>query len=104
MWARISIFHGSSTPITRSRTQRSEEHTSELQSPCNLVCRLLLEKKKNKELIYRSILLTKHTVDLLSDLKHDPVKCVPASHCFDLLRLAHCTNTSNISLAGAPYR
>src|SRR5205807_4500279 len=27
---------------------RSEEHTSELQSPCNLVCRLLLEQKKNK--------------------------------------------------------
>src|SRR5256885_11849036 len=27
-------------------TPRSEEHTSELQSPCNLVCRLLLEKKK----------------------------------------------------------
>src|SRR6266446_10599922 len=30
------------------RRQRSEEHTSELQSPCNLVCRLLLEKKKEK--------------------------------------------------------
>src|SRR2546426_2627325 len=29
-------------------TVRSEEHTSELQSPCNLVCRLLLEKKKKK--------------------------------------------------------
>src|SRR2546426_6058248 len=28
---------------------RSEEHTSELQSPCNLVCRLLLEKKKNDQ-------------------------------------------------------
>src|SRR5256885_10506859 len=28
---------------------RSEEHTSELQSPCNLVCRLLLEKKKHAE-------------------------------------------------------
>src|SRR5256885_10959643 len=28
---------------------RSEEHTSELQSPCNLVCRLLLEKKKTLE-------------------------------------------------------
>src|SRR5256885_7623637 len=28
------------------RSPRSEEHTSELQSPCNLVCRLLLEKKK----------------------------------------------------------
>src|SRR2546426_2783670 len=31
---------------SRWATQRSEEHTSELQSPCNLVCRLLLEKKK----------------------------------------------------------
>src|SRR5256885_9721036 len=30
----------------RQLTERSEEHTSELQSPCNLVCRLLLEKKK----------------------------------------------------------
>src|SRR5256885_3054766 len=30
----------------RASTARSEEHTSELQSPCNLVCRLLLEKKK----------------------------------------------------------
>src|SRR2546426_8873772 len=30
----------------RPCTKRSEEHTSELQSPCNLVCRLLLEKKK----------------------------------------------------------
>src|SRR2546426_9213880 len=29
-----------------SRWARSEEHTSELQSPCNIVCRLLLEKKK----------------------------------------------------------
>src|SRR2546426_8989921 len=31
---------------------RSEEHTSELQSPCNLVCRLLLEKKKKKKQSY----------------------------------------------------
>src|SRR5256885_7368893 len=31
------------------RGDRSEEHTSELQSPCNLVCRLLLEKKKKEE-------------------------------------------------------
>src|SRR3989454_7455162 len=30
---------------------RSEEHTSELQSPCNLVCRLLLEKKKRSALV-----------------------------------------------------
>src|SRR5256885_3708339 len=32
---------------------RSEEHTSELQSPCNLVCRLLLEKKKNADVLIR---------------------------------------------------
>src|SRR5256885_6995028 len=34
---------------------RSEEHTSELQSPCNLVCRLLLEKKKK---IYNTLYIT----------------------------------------------
>src|SRR5688500_13367298 len=33
----------------RADGRRSEEHTSELQSPCNLVCRLLLEKKKKKQ-------------------------------------------------------
>src|SRR5256885_6476417 len=36
------------SPSTRNQS-RSEEHTSELQSPCNLVCRLLLEKKKETE-------------------------------------------------------
>src|SRR5205807_5095657 len=35
-----------------SHALRSEEHTSELQSPCNLVCRLLLEKKKKKKIFY----------------------------------------------------
>src|SRR5256885_12904113 len=35
-----------SAPRDRGRRSRSEEHTSELQSPCNLVCRLLLEKNK----------------------------------------------------------
>src|SRR2546426_6943986 len=37
----------SAPTMIRRRLLRSEEHTSELQSPCNLVCRLLLEKKKN---------------------------------------------------------
>src|ERR1022692_4139171 len=37
--------HGDEYPLCQTYT-RSEEHTSELQSPCNLVCRLLLEKKK----------------------------------------------------------
>src|SRR5256885_10348213 len=37
-------------PLARGQHMlRSEEHTSELQSPCNLVCRLLLEKKKTKQ-------------------------------------------------------
>src|SRR5438034_8616892 len=36
-------------PITRCRPRRSEEHTSELQSHSDLVCRLLLEKKKKKK-------------------------------------------------------
>src|SRR5256885_9772366 len=38
------------------RTVRSEEHTSELQSPCNLVCRLLLEKKNHNYCQYISSL------------------------------------------------
>src|SRR2546426_3656816 len=41
---------------------RSEEHTSELQSPCNLVCRLLLEKKKNAREHARG--------ELLADARH----------------------------------
>src|SRR2546426_2336513 len=39
------VHRGPSTSVALQST-RSEEHTSELQSPCNLVCRLLLEKKK----------------------------------------------------------
>src|SRR5256885_10645169 len=49
--AHFPAFHAM-PPAVRHRKRgrpwivRSEEHTSELQSPCNLVCRLLLEKKK----------------------------------------------------------
>src|SRR2546426_10741887 len=39
------------SPHFRLHEWRSEEHTSELQSPCNLVCRLLLEKKKKRLLL-----------------------------------------------------
>src|SRR5256885_11001052 len=52
----LRVPHGVSELASTERTawtrnvaaplRRSEEHTSELQSPCNLVCRLLLEKKK----------------------------------------------------------
>src|SRR5256885_10782486 len=47
LWAVEDCRH-----VTRGLEQtllRSEEHTSELQSPCNLVCRLLLEKKKKED-------------------------------------------------------
>src|SRR2546426_910069 len=44
--ASILLFYGLLNE--QQRRLRSEEHTSELQSPCNLVCRLLLEKKKKK--------------------------------------------------------
>src|SRR2546426_8487529 len=43
------IFDGEVLEPAEESTKRSEEHTSELQSPCNLVCRLLLEKKKKKK-------------------------------------------------------
>src|SRR5256885_6934208 len=42
--------------LERFQNDRSEEHTSELQSPCNLVCRLLLEKKKkNRSTIHPTL-------------------------------------------------
>src|SRR5256885_4296361 len=45
-WGPVGI--GAPRQDLRNASPRSEEHTSELQSPCNLVCRLLLEKKKNE--------------------------------------------------------
>src|SRR5688500_19496322 len=47
----------SSGVIRWSMSSRSEEHTSELQSPCNLVCRLLLEKKTNKTMAGKTALI-----------------------------------------------
>src|SRR5438094_7109077 len=46
--AREKILHFPFTRAWCAPTPRSEEHTSELQSPYDLVCRLLLEKKKNE--------------------------------------------------------
>src|SRR5205807_3957801 len=46
-WLLQSLSSKSAMPA--EKYSRSEEHTSELQSPCNLVCRLLLEKKKKKK-------------------------------------------------------
>src|SRR2546426_3933656 len=46
LWIRNRGGASSHRLCLRHSQSRSEEHTSELQSPCNLVCRLLLEKKK----------------------------------------------------------
>src|SRR5256885_5092080 len=58
---------------------RSEEHTSELQSPCNLVCRLLLEKKKKTA---REDVSRCHTLALY--LSHAPGKLT--RRCYQLHR------------------
>src|SRR5256885_8976131 len=54
---------------------RSEEHTSELQSPCNLVCRLLLEKKKN----HHPRLLTRPLSHQSLLVQHSPAHSVPSA-------------------------
>src|SRR2546426_4507322 len=43
------LFQPAADGLKNLLKERSEEHTSELQSPCNLVCRLLLEKKKDHQ-------------------------------------------------------
>src|SRR5256885_10489515 len=77
----------------RSSPPRSEEHTSELQSPCNLVCRLLLEKKKHGQSVVRwpiperrllslpaadgsSGLMSDHHVTLLPTTRSTTVSCL----------------------------
>src|SRR5256885_11089815 len=50
-WGRVSASKKRQLMTEAHVLLRSEEHTSELQSPCNLVCRLLLEKKKSRQAI-----------------------------------------------------
>src|SRR5256885_12522782 len=56
-WQAECIHHAPQQPA------RSEEHTSELQSPCNLVCRLLLEKKKKTTTTYHMLNNDRHDND-----------------------------------------
>src|SRR2546426_3877362 len=55
-----AAFHES----TAAKEGRSEEHTSELQSPCNLVCRLLLEKKKRSSRLPSRLQTNQYTTRL----------------------------------------
>src|SRR5256885_12842397 len=75
------------------RPLRSEEHTSELQSPCNLVCRLLLEKKKKVD----EADATQNRRDLLSATAHKAhtVARVAPDHLLD----THCLESA-VHLAG----
>src|SRR2546430_9020815 len=52
---RVSGRSAARHPATRKNAARSEEHTSELQSQSNLVCRLLLEKKKQHEQLNEAV-------------------------------------------------
>src|SRR5256885_9911966 len=67
-----------SSPISSTIAEaRSEEHTSELQSPCNLVCRLLLEKKKTQ---YTDSLLVSTNNTNIDSLSRLHTTCAPMSN------------------------
>src|SRR5688572_32685151 len=72
---RKETFHKGLTVRRAKRCQRirSEEHTSELQSQSNLVCRLLLEKKKTTTYKARSPQTTNINTSQLSHLLHTPL-------------------------------
>src|SRR5256885_3889352 len=83
----------------RRRFRRSEEHTSELQSPCNLVCRLLLEKKK-KHLASRK--LTKRRTNHTSTTQ--PSLHRIRSSFIATIRSTHIKCTSNAHTAPDKYK
>src|SRR3989454_5014008 len=68
------------SPEVRARGARSEEHTSGLQSPCNLVCRLLLEKKK-KINETKFISIVKHFIATKDAHEILPSELMNASYC-----------------------
>src|SRR2546430_12895756 len=81
--------------------ERSEEHTSELQSQSNLVCRLLLEKKKKSSVLADSTLVLEPSLKPLSKLRHHTDKLPLSCQCITHLarssshsqRLAVCPTT-----------
>src|SRR2546430_5841180 len=64
--ARAAAVRRSGRSLPALRSERSEEHTSELQSQSNLVCRLLLEKKKKK---------APYTLMIIQTSSSSPTKC-----------------------------
>src|SRR5256885_2573390 len=78
---------------------RSEEHTSELQSPCNLVCRLLLEKKKNPADAFAYVCLVR--ISYVSSHSSD-LMCVWSYFCPDWL--GYCWSSSAVTFTGCVDR
>src|SRR5256885_3102225 len=70
----LTAYFGGPPSSPLHTIQRSEEHTSELQSPCNLVCRLLLEKKKQ------------HSSTLIQTV---PIPATPPFHTYPPHNLPH---------------
>src|SRR5256885_5571356 len=70
---RLPGFVGRRKPERGQCGVRSEEHTSELQSPCNLVCRLLLEKKKKNNLYCILITYTTYKNKDIVCNKNEPI-------------------------------
>src|SRR5260370_21816945 len=66
-WSEYAVVFRNHCSISRDSTSRSEEHTSELQSHLNLVCRLLLEKKKQRCRHQPHLKLSRHPMPLMQD-------------------------------------
>src|SRR5256885_2736738 len=89
---------------------RSEEHTSELQSPCNLVCRLLLEKKKGDLSRAQGVEMEVHSIEIEGPLEAGPLSetesrrrvflCQPTSTSDE----SACAKKSLATLARRAYR
>src|SRR2546426_8011766 len=75
--ATFAYLIGASEADHRDVAHRSEEHTSELQSPCNLVCRLLLEKKKKRP--YYGLTMTLATTSVTHQ-RHDARNGINTRH------------------------
>src|SRR2546422_4245588 len=76
-YERSDIIQVEDLPISARLRQRSEEHTSELQSRLHLVCRLLLEKKKNR-LVDATRLAKRRELSILTP--HRPRHTSPVDH------------------------
>src|SRR5256885_11961634 len=72
-------------PMPEVVLQRSEEHTSELQSPCNIVCRLLLERKNVRKGFYQEKALNKINTSISRTFQQH-------KYYLELLHYVHCSS------------